>query len=250
VTRPCKTCGVELEYEPPTYRGRAVPFPGPVDCERCLERAELEERERRERKAREDAFLAPLRARQERRARMAAAAVPPLYVAAELDDFEVSTALEHARAVAGRDEDGLCATGPVGVGKTHLAAAVCGDLLMRREAIRWVSVPELFAQLRTSFGDDAHKAASEVVIGRGGIVLDDLDRGSASDFGCEVLYTVINGRIEAGAPLIVTTNMLPEQLAERLGDAIVSRLVGYCRVVEMAGVDRRLALARQRRAAA
>lgn len=134
---------------------------------------------------------------------------------------------------------GLCLTGPVGVGKTRLAAAAC-NLRFNRAGIRWISVARLMAQLRSGFGDDARAEASRIIAGTGAAVLDDLDKVNPSDYGREVLFAAIDGRVEAGSALIVTTNLPPSQIGETLGDAIMSRLVGYCDVVQMAGRDRRL----------
>ena len=134
---------------------------------------------------------------------------------------------------------GLCLTGPVGVGKTRLAAAAC-NLRFNRAGIRWISVARLMAQLRSGFGDDARAEASRIIAGTGAAVLDDLDKVNPSDYGREVLFAAIDGRVEAGSALLVTTNLPPSRIGETLGDAIMSRLVGYCDVVQMAGRDRRL----------
>jgi DNA replication protein DnaC len=137
---------------------------------------------------------------------------------------------------------GLCLYGPVGVGKTRLAAAACWAALEQRP-VRWISVPRLLVRVRSSFDDASRAEAIRVVAGRTAVVLDDLDKASSTDFGREILFPCVDERVEAGAPLLVTTNLRLSELGERYGDWIMSRLAGYCEVFEMAGADRRLEVA-------
>jgi DNA replication protein DnaC len=141
----------------------------------------------------------------------------------------------------------LCVFGSVGVGKTWLAAAAAWEMVDRRP-VRWVSVPVLLAQLMASFADAERAAALRAITGTGPLILDDLDKGNATDWTRQQLFAAIDGRVTAGAPLLITTNLPPSAIGERLGDPIMSRVVGYCQVVEIAGADRRLEAARRRAA--
>ncbi len=44
----------------------------------------------------------------------------------------------------------------------------------------------------------------------------------------EQLYSIVNARYEAERPIVATTNLMPDELAEQLGARIVSRLVEMC----------------------
>lgn len=135
---------------------------------------------------------------------------------------------------------GLCLTGDVGVGKSWLAAAAVWSMLQRRR-VEWVDVAQLISALRASFSDQQRAAASRVVTGNGPAVFDDLDKVNPTDYCREVLFAALNARIAAGAPLLVTTNLPIVALGDMLGKPILSRLDGYCQVVEMVGPDRRVA---------
>jgi DNA replication protein DnaC len=220
-TTACHSCGQEVTFEPIAFRGLEVGTPR--FCDDCIEREEREE-EQRERAERH-------------RARIENSGLPVRLQGLSLPDTELGRL--GAKWATG-ELRGLCFSGPVGVGKTYTAAGACW-LRLQRAGCRWVSVARLMTQLRAGFQDEARAAASRAVTGEGAIILDDLDKVNPTDYGREVIFAAIDGRVEAGAPLLVTTNLGPREIGERLGDAVMSRLVGYCEQVKMVGEDKRLA---------
>lgn len=131
----------------------------------------------------------------------------------------------------------LVLTGPVGVGKTHLAAAATWAFLQSRP-ISWVSVARMMLQLRASFGDEDRAKALKTLTGTGPIVLDDLDKVNPTEDGRSSVFTAIDTRIEEQAPLLVTTNLELTEIGKRYGDAVKSRLRSGT-IVKLAGRDRR-----------
>lgn len=158
---------------------------------------------------------------------------------------------------------GLLLFGTRGAGKTRLAATAAYQRL-RRWPVRWVSWPALVGQLLGAFDDDDRKVAMSVLNGTGALILDDIARDDlkVSDWAKEKLFVAIDKRVQAGTPILMTTNLTGTQrepenplaaLGERLGASIASRLAGYCRVVEVPGDDMRLVFdfdGRQRASAA
>jgi len=55
--------------------------------------------------------------------------------------------------------------------------------------------------------------------------LDDLGAENSSDWVLEQLYSIVNARYEAEQAIVATTNLMPDELSERLGARTVSRLV-------------------------
>lgn len=149
------------------------------------------------------------------------------------------------------NKPGVLLVGHKGAGKTRLAATAAW-LRLRRWPVRWVSWPILIAELGAAFNDDARQAALKVLTGDGAIVLDDIARDDVkvSDWQRTQLFAAIDKRVQAGAPILITTNVTSSStgggvaagLGERLGDSIVSRLIGYCTVQDLPGPDRRLEL--------
>ena len=67
----------------------------------------------------------------------------------------------------------------------------------------------------------------------------------------EQLYSIVNSRYEAERAIIATTNLMPDELSERLGARTVSRLVEICGdPITLAGADKRLEYRAERTAVA
>lgn len=133
---------------------------------------------------------------------------------------------------------GLMLTGPIGVGKTWVAAAAATAMAERRR-IGWCSVARMMVQISASFGDEQRAEAIAQLVGDWPLVLDDLDKANPTAWTKQHIYAALDNRIVAEAPLLVTTNLSLAALRTRLGDAICSRLEGYFRVVRLEGTDRR-----------
>jgi DNA replication protein DnaC len=191
-------------------------------CDRCGERLRGEQE-------REDA-------RRRFESRLEMSRLPQSRYAVELPEGPHG---EAARLWADGELRGLMLLGPVGVGKTHLAAAAVWRRL-RSDHVRWVRVARLMSQLRAGFDDEPRREALAIINGASALVLDDLDKANPTDFGREVVFNAVDSRVEHGSPLLVTTNLELSAIGERYGEPVASRLAGYCRVLRMTGEDRRI----------
>jgi len=245
--KPCPGCGTSVPIDTganldPPWRERLLRYYEDLAplCDQCV----AEEAAQAKAEARAQAEE---KARHLYRSRLQRSGLPESRHTATFEGFSNPAAVEAARACAEQRLPALWLPGSVGVGKTQLAAAVLLEWLKRVPA-DWVKVTDLLRHLRASFDNPLYERALALAGGTGPIVLDDLDRANPTGHAREVLYDIVDGRIEAGAPLVVTSNAGPSELGRNLGDAVKSRLVGYCRVVRMTGPDRRLELARRRAA--
>jgi DNA replication protein DnaC len=141
--------------------------------------------------------------------------------------------------------------GDAGHGKTHQASALLLHLLekdpgFQRRGFRWVNVPEMLFELRSSYGNDPRyereliSSCSTV----GWLCLDDLGAEKISDWTLSTLYLIINKRYERELTTVITSNLSLDEMIERFGDdRLVSRIRGMCLPVQIlsAGGDKRIA---------
>jgi DNA replication protein DnaC len=125
----------------------------------------------------------------------------------------------------------LIIVGPIGSGKSYLAACLYRALVDEYEQTYWVNAGTLMAQIRRGFSskDAAHEAGSRTE--RAGtapfLVLDDLGKvhpGRDVSWVEETFYAIIEARYRNELPTIVTTEWKSDALAERVGASVVSRL--------------------------
>lgn len=230
----CPHCGAALEPLRLTLAGEQMTFGwAPCPCEgaaaqRAREEAAEAERER-------------ARAERARRAAYARAGIPRRFLSAE--DPRAAALAEAARR--GR---GAYVCGPVGTGKTHLAAAAARILVDEGRDVRFTDMLGVLAEVRGTYGTAASEDSVLSRLSRCSLlVLDDLGKEAPTDWTLGQVFRVVNDRYETMRPVLVTTQYRRSDLIRRLsrsGDAetavaIVSRLCEMCDTVELAGADRR-----------
>lgn len=237
-TGECVGCGAPAEREMIAGQLAEIFNSLPLFCPRC-------DSERADRWEAEDRAEAERRGDDERRRRITSSGLPSALRAVDLENLDsdgAETAITAARRWAARG-GGLLFTGPFGVGKTTIAAGAL-VLALARKPGRWTSVPLLMARLSSGLGSEQRAQALDLLTGTARLVLDDLDKCRPTEYGAEQIFTAVDGAVSNDRPLIVTTNLTLGALAAKwpapYGEAIASRLAGYCEVVELAGQDRRL----------
>jgi len=135
------------------------------------------------------------------------------------DQERYQQCVAEARAFAEAPDGWLVLCGASGCGKTHIAAAIVNRLIERGEAALFVVVPDLLDHLRAAYQPDAevrYDALFERVRNAPVLVLDDLGTQAPTPWAQEKLFQIVNHRFNARLPTVVTTNLLPEQMDERL----------------------------------
>lgn len=143
--------------------------------------------------------------------------------------------LEELRAYADdfdHNSESLMLLGNAGLGKTHAALAIAGRALEKGFDVIYVSSPDFFAKLEAlHFGldpNDEEATLLQTATAADLLILDDLGTEFNSSFLISTLYSLLNNRLGAGLPTIVTTNITDGTLLEKLyTEKISSRLSAF-----------------------
>lgn len=134
--------------------------------------------------------------------------------------------------------------GDSGNGKTHTAACIA-NALMEKE----VSVLMRNMSYFMNAGFDDREEFLRHVQRYDLLIIDDLGMERGTEYGLEVVFSVINARYESGKPTIITTNLSlntlqnPEDLVHK---RIYDRVLEMCVPVQFHGKSLRGALAREK----
>ena len=131
-----------------------------------------------------------------------------------------------------RSSESLMLFGNAGLGKTHAALAIAGIVLEKDFDVIYVSSPDFFSKLEAlHFGADPggeEKTLLQTAAGADLLILDDLGTEFNSSFFLSTLYSLLNNRLGAHLPTIVTTNITDGALLEKLyTEKISSRLSAF-----------------------
>jgi DNA replication protein DnaC len=143
--------------------------------------------------------------------------------------------VDDARAFADAPEGWLLLSGASGCGKTHIAAAIVNRILERGDPALFVVVPDLLDHLRSAYQPGAEIGYDELferVRNAPVLVLDDLGTQAPTPWAQEKLFQLINHRFNMRLPTVVTTNLLPEQIDERLRTRLTDAGIARVYVLE------------------
>ena len=140
------------------------------------------------------------------------------------------------------DSGNLLFSGDTGLGKTFLSACIARQVADSGFSVVYESAAHLFSKMeRAKFGGD-EEAQQEIrkYSKCDLLIVDDLGTEMGGQFTTAALYTLINDRLLAGKPMIISTNLNSEDIEKRYSPQIASRLRGSFRRVAFLGDDIRL----------
>lgn len=128
---------------------------------------------------------------------------------------------------------GLLFEGDIGVGKTFLAAAIANYLVEHDTDVLFLVVPEFLDQLRFSYQENSNFSESTIVDRARQIpllVLDDLGAHNFSPWMRNIIFSLINYRLNNLLPCVITTNLKLTEMNETIGYRTVSRIIEMCEI--------------------
>jgi DNA replication protein DnaC len=139
-----------------------------------------------------------------------------------------------------REYPWLLLYGLMGTGKTHLLAAAFNALVAHGRYPLYALTPSLLDAVRDALDSDRpqdygarFRAVQQAPI----LLLDDLGAEKRTAWTDETIFKLLDYRYRQQLPTVVATNLLPDDLEERIASRLQDRHIG--RVVLMRGDDRR-----------
>ncbi len=124
-------------------------------------------------------------------------------------------------------KNNITLSGTVGVGKTYLSECLANKLSSRNFSVCFVSafdMNDMFLKYHTTF--DATKQANiSPLLESDFLFIDDLGTEPImKNVTLNYLYLILSERERHNRPVIITTNLLPENILDRYGERIYSRI--------------------------
>ena len=138
--------------------------------------------------------------------------------------------------------DNLLFSGNTGLGKTFLSGCIARTVADRGFSVAYETASRLFTKMeRARFErDEQCRLETEGALAADLLILDDLGTEMTGQFTSVALYGLINDRLLAGKPTIISTNLTTEEIARRYTPQIASRLRGSYKRVPFVGEDIRI----------
>ena len=131
--------------------------------------------------------------------------------------------------------------GSTGLGKTFLSSCIAEAVAARGFSVAYDTAINILAAYETiKFGNGDGEAAAERAARYERadlLIIDDMGTEMGTAFTVSALYNLINNRLMAKRPMIINTNLLPEQLSDKYSPAVASRLRGEFKPLHFVGND-------------
>lgn len=126
--------------------------------------------------------------------------------------------------------------GSTGVGKTHLALAVMNELIARDFSVYYGSTWKIVKEMqKEAFGKSTEDILEEI-LENDFIIIDDLGTEFESSFSKSAVFELIEGINLSGKPMIICTGFTADEILERYGEKVASRL-GAFNIINFIGTD-------------
>ena len=131
--------------------------------------------------------------------------------------------------------DPMLATGGTLVTATHYLAE------RGAKDVTAINIIAAYETIKFGNGDGAAAAERAARYERADLlIIDDMGTEMGTAFTVSALYNLINNRLMAHRPMIVNTNLLPDELKKRYSPAVASRLLGEFKQLRFFGDDIRM----------
>lgn len=141
-----------------------------------------------------------------------------------------------------KNSGNLLFNGGTGLGKTLLSACIACQVTEKGYSVAYESAPHLFAKLeKNRFRPDEESAEAVAKLENSDLlIIDDLGTELPGQFVVASLYALVNDRLLASKPTVISTNLNISEIRERYSPQIASRLQGNYQLLPFVGQDIRI----------
>ncbi|MCD7797251.1 MAG: ATP-binding protein [Clostridiales bacterium] len=138
------------------------------------------------------------------------------------------------------DSPSIMFMGGTGLGKTHLSLAIANVVVNKGYGVLYAAAQNLFSDLQNEgFGrsSSAIKYTEKSVLSCDLLIIDDLGTEFKNSYTVASLFNIINSRLSAKKPTIISTNYSFDELEEKYDQRIISRISGEYKKLVLVGND-------------
>ncbi len=145
----------------------------------------------------------------------------------------------------GPESKNLLFTGGTGLGKTFLSSCIAKDVIEKGANVYYQPAYKIFPLFeKMKFGNEVDESAMmqiDFIRNFELLIIDDLGTELITTYTSEVLFDLINSRLNENKKTIISTNLSLEEIKELYSERVSSRIVGNYLMLKFAGNDIRLA---------
>ena len=138
----------------------------------------------------------------------------------------------------GRRPANLLLFGAPGLGKTHLSAAIAREVSGAGWSVVYDTAAHVFGLFENQkFGREEDSADVDRVLNCDLLILDDLGTELTTAFVQSALYQIVGTRLLEKRSTILSTNLMPGEIARRYSPQVASRIEGEYQLLAFVGED-------------
>ena len=138
-----------------------------------------------------------------------------------------------------KNSDSLFLTGGTGLGKTHLSLAIANAVIDKSFSVTYGTAHNILNDLEAAhFGRNAVIRYEENdLLDCDLLIIDDLGSEFINQFTVSCVYNIINARILAEKPTIISTNFTLNELEQKYDRRVTSRILNCYNILQFIGND-------------